>query len=66
MGDKQEDNGRPERLRHFASVSLPLFDTDRSFLGAVTVSGLAAEISDANLLDYVAIAKEELTRAGFA
>ncbi|RWR27714.1 hypothetical protein D2T31_15890 [Sinirhodobacter populi] len=57
---------RGERLRHFASVSLPLFEVDGNFLGAIVIAGLSAEITDQDLTDMAVIARQELSRLGFA
>ncbi|MGI2034392.1 IclR family transcriptional regulator [Rhizobium panacihumi] len=56
---------RGERLRHFTSISIPLFDSDQSFLGAITISGLSTEISDEDLHSFAAIAKKEFAQGGF-
>lgn len=57
---------RGERLRHFASISVPLHEVDGTFLGVVTVSALGADVSDEDLLRCAAVAREELERSGFS
>jgi DNA-binding IclR family transcriptional regulator len=56
---------RGERLRHFTSVSLPLFEVDGSFLGAVVIAGLSSEITDLDLLAMAEAAGEEMAKQGF-
>ncbi len=57
---------RGERLRHFASVSLPVFEMDGTFLGAMTIAGPTEELADPDLLACLGTARQELGRAGFA
>lgn len=56
---------RGERLKHYASVSVPVFEMDRTFLGAITISGLSVELPDEVLVICAAMAQAELTMAGF-
>lgn len=56
---------RGERLAHYASASIPLFEADGTFLGAITVSGLSVAISDDDLRCFADTAKTEMSVAGF-
>lgn len=57
---------RGERLRHFSSVSLPLFEVDGTFLGAIVIAGLSAEMTDDDFPRIVQMAREELAKLGFS
>ncbi|WP_181408050.1 IclR family transcriptional regulator [Pararhizobium mangrovi] len=56
---------RGERNRHFASIAVPLFESDRSFLGAVTITGMAVDLDDEMLLGFKAMIGEEVAAASF-
>jgi DNA-binding IclR family transcriptional regulator len=56
---------RGERLRHYASISIPLFEADGVFLGTVTTNALSVEVSDEDFLRYADIARAEVQRSGF-
>lgn len=56
---------RGERLRHFASISLPVFEMDGVFLGVITIAGPAEGLSDVDLVSHADTAREELHRAGY-
>lgn len=56
---------RGERLRHYASVSIPLFDADGTFLGAVTINALSVDATDDDFLRFADIARTEVQRSGF-
>jgi DNA-binding IclR family transcriptional regulator len=63
------DNGyaisRGERLRHYASISIPLFEADGMFLGTVTINALSVDVSDEDFLRFAVIARTEVQRSGF-
>lgn len=56
---------RGERLRHYASISVPLFEADGVFLGAVTINALSVEVSDEEFLAFADTARAEVQRSGF-
>lgn len=56
---------RGERNRHFASVAVPLFESDGTFLGAVTITGLSIDLSDKDLIGFTDIVRREVATAGF-
>jgi DNA-binding IclR family transcriptional regulator len=56
---------RGERNKHLASVGVPIFETDGAFLGAMTMTGLAAELDDETLVGFVEIVREEVATVGF-
>src|SRR5699024_2201139 len=41
---------RGERNKHFASVAAPLFESDGTFLGAVTITGMSVDLTDEDLV----------------
>jgi len=55
---------RGERNRHLASVGIPVFEGDGSFLGAIAITGMAVDLADEMLLDFARIAAEELSKVG--
>lgn len=56
---------RGERLRHYASISIPLFEADGVFLGAVTINALSVDVSDEDFLKFADAARTEVMRSGF-
>ncbi|WP_211854839.1 IclR family transcriptional regulator [Plastoroseomonas hellenica] len=56
---------RAERTPELASVSVPVFEGDGAFLGALAVVGLGSRLTDAALLAAVDIAANELRAQGF-
>lgn len=57
---------RAERVDEMASVALPVFDGDGSFLGALVVIGLASRHSVAAQRKAAVIVRHELAQQGFA
>ena len=57
---------RAERVPEMASVAVPVFEGDGSFLGALVVIGLASRHSATAQLQAVDAARHELHSAGFA
>lgn len=57
---------RGERVEQMASVSLPVFESDGTFLGALVVIGLASRQSTAAQRTAVETAREELALQGFS
>ena len=57
---------RGERVAQMASVALPVFESDGSFLGALVVIGLAPRQSTAAQREAVTVARDALARQGFA
>jgi DNA-binding IclR family transcriptional regulator len=57
---------REERIAQMASVALPVFDSDDTFLGALVVIGLAPRQSPAAQRKAVQVARRELAQRGFA
>ncbi|MCP1200555.1 IclR family transcriptional regulator [Notoacmeibacter sp. MSK16QG-6] len=57
---------RGERNRHFASVAMPLFESDGQFLGALTITGLAVDLPDDDLIGFVDIVRAEVAGAGLS
>lgn len=56
---------RSERVAEMASVAVPVFDADDTFIGALVVLGLASRHDDAAQLKAVEIARHELAQQGF-
>ncbi|MBB4350591.1 MULTISPECIES: IclR family transcriptional regulator [Rhizobiaceae] len=56
---------RGERLRHYASISIPLFEADGIFLGAVTINALSVDVTDEDFKRFADIARTEVQRSGF-
>lgn len=56
---------RAERTPELASVSVPVFEGDGAFLGALAVVGLGSRLTDAALLAAVETARDELRAQGF-
>jgi DNA-binding IclR family transcriptional regulator len=56
---------RSERVAEMASVALPVFESDGTFLGALVVLGLASRHSEAAQLKAVEIVRRELRSQGF-
>lgn len=56
---------RGERLRHYASISIPLFEADGIFLGAVTINALSVDVTDEDFMRFADIARTEVQRSGF-
>lgn len=56
---------REERVAQMASVALPVFEADGSFLGAIVVIGLAPRLSPAALRRAVQVARQQLAQQGF-
>lgn len=56
---------RSERVAEMASVALPVFDADGSFLGAMVVIGLASRHDAAAQRRAATIVRDELARQGF-
>ncbi|SFJ43011.1 IclR family transcriptional regulator [Celeribacter neptunius] len=56
---------RGERNKHFASIAFPLFESDGSFLGAVTITGMAVDLDNETLISFRDIAHAEMAMAGF-
>ncbi|WP_136067453.1 IclR family transcriptional regulator [Modicisalibacter radicis] len=56
---------RGERHRHFASIATPLFESDGQFLGAITITGMALDLSDEDLKAFLDIIQKEVAAAGF-
>ncbi|MGD1877080.1 MAG: IclR family transcriptional regulator [Kiloniellaceae bacterium] len=56
---------RGERNKHFASIAVPLFESDGTFLGAVTITGLGVELTDEDLIGFTRIVHKEVATAGF-
>ncbi|MBO0906190.1 IclR family transcriptional regulator [Jiella sonneratiae] len=57
---------RGERNRHLASVAVPVFEGDGTFLGTLTITGMAADLDDETLLRFSRIAADELARVGLS
>lgn len=57
---------RSERVAEMASVALPVFEADASFLGSMVVIGLASRHDAAAQRSAAAIVKEQLALQGFA
>ncbi len=57
---------REERVPQIASVSLPVFDTDGSFLGAVVVIGIAPRQNAAAQRRAVQVVRNALQAQGFS
>ncbi len=57
---------RAERIAEMASVALPVFDSDGSFVGALVVLGLASRHNEQEQLKAVEIVRRELAAQGFA
>ncbi|WP_306152103.1 IclR family transcriptional regulator [Roseovarius sp. MMSF_3281] len=56
---------RGERNRHFASIAVAMFESDGEFLGALTITGMGADLANENLLSFLPVIKEEVGKAGF-
>ncbi|MFV0386074.1 IclR family transcriptional regulator [Paracoccus sp. (in: a-proteobacteria)] len=56
---------RGERNRHFASIALPVFESDGQFLGALAITGLGADLDNECLLGFREVSGGELQMAGF-
>ncbi|MBL1437748.1 MAG: helix-turn-helix domain-containing protein [Rhodobacteraceae bacterium] len=56
---------RGELNKHFASVATPLFETDGSFLGAITITGMTVDLDDHTLKGFTKIIREEMASMGF-
>ena len=57
---------RGERVPEMASIALPVFEGDGSFMGALVVIGLASRHPVVDQLKGVATARQQLTAQGFA
>lgn len=57
---------RGQRHRHFASISVPLFESDGKFLGLVTITGMAIDLTDQDLESFIPIIRNEVAIAGFS
>jgi len=56
---------RSERVAEMASVAVPVFDADETFVGALVVLGLASRHNEAAQRKAVEIARHELAQQGF-
>lgn len=56
---------RRELNAPFASVAVPLFESDGTFLGAVAITGMADELDDPALIGFVDVVREETEKLGF-
>ena len=56
---------RSERVAEMASVAVPVFDGDDTFVGALVVLGLASRHNEAAQRKAVDIARHELAQQGF-
>jgi DNA-binding IclR family transcriptional regulator len=54
-----------ERNKHFASIGVPLFESDGIFLGSIAITGLAADLTTEHLISFVSIVCEEVAKSGF-
>ncbi len=57
---------RSERVAEMASVALPVFDADKTFLGAMVVIGLASRHDAAAQRKAAEVVKEQLALQGFS
>ncbi|MEF2072711.1 IclR family transcriptional regulator [Consotaella aegiceratis] len=57
---------RGERNKHFASVAVPLFESDGLFLGAVTITGMGVDLADEDLIGFIDVVRQEVAAAGFS
>lgn len=55
---------RGERNAHFASIAMPLFESDRSFLGAIAITGMGVDLANDKLLGFIDIVASEMASAG--
>ncbi|WP_153367009.1 IclR family transcriptional regulator domain-containing protein [Agrobacterium rosae] len=55
---------RGERLRHYASISIPLFDADRTFLGALTISALSVDATNEDFFGFADLLLERFNDPG--
>lgn len=63
--DKGYAMTRAERVAEMASVALPVFESDGTFLGALVVIGLASRFSKEAQLNAVDVVRRELALQGF-
>jgi DNA-binding IclR family transcriptional regulator len=54
-----------ERNKHFASIGIPLFESDGTFLGSIAITGLAVDLTRDELISFVAVVREEVVKSGF-
>ena len=54
-----------ERNKHFASIGIPLFESDGTFLGSIAITGLAVDLTTDELTSFVDIVREEVAKSGF-
>ena len=63
-GKDVRENGyyisRGERNRHLASIAIPIFEMDGSFLGAITITGLGEDLDDETLIGFTKIVASEV------
>ncbi|MEI2416393.1 IclR family transcriptional regulator [Orrella sp. JC864] len=57
---------RAERIAEMASVALPVFDADGSFIGSLVVLGLASRHNEKAQLKAVEVVRRELALQGFS
>lgn len=56
---------RGERHKHFVSIGIPLFESDRTFLGAITITGMSVDLTDDDLRSFFDKVCKEMRSAGF-
>lgn len=54
-----------ERNKHFASIGIPLFESDGTFLGSIAITGLAVDLTTDELISFVDVVREEVAKSGF-
>ena len=54
-----------DRNKQFLSIAVPLFESDGSFLGAVSVTGMKTDLDEPTLIKFSKVIAEEVKTAGF-
>ena len=57
---------RGERNRHLAAGAVPVFEGDGTFLGALTITGMGADLDDATLIRFASLAGREVASVGLS
>lgn len=57
---------RGERNKHFAAIAMPLFESDGTFLGAITITGMMVDLSNEDLISFIGLVAREMGSAGFS
>lgn len=54
-----------DRNKQFLSIAVPLFESDGTFLGAVSITGMAGDLDDPTMIGFLDVIAKEVASAGF-